>query len=763
VKRSEENRGKTGQREATKDVSVIIVSYNVRDFLEQCLHSIRRACEHLHAEVLVVDNASHDGSSQMVKSQFPWVRLTENRINLGFAKANNQALKLAGGRYVLLINPDTLAREDTVQNMLEFLRTHPEAGAAGCKILNPDGTLQLSCRRSFPTPWVALSKILGLGRLFPRSRFFGKYNLTYLDPEKTSQVDALSGSFMFLRREALQQVGFFDEQYFMYGEDLDLCYRIKRAGWKIYYLPTTQIIHYKGRSTEASASTVLDFYRAMYIFVGKHLRRRYLFFLHWFLTLGIATRAAVSFLGRVLRRTFPVFLDLILVNLALLAAIIIRFGSLIPLPPFSNHFSYLVIHGVCSFVWLGSFWSLGLYDRRRYSPVQAFWAVTLAFLLISTLTYFKQEYAFSRIAILTNYLLNLILIPGWRLLFRLVVKTPMGRALVFKRALIVGGGQAGRAILARLRGRLDLGYRVVGFVSNGLVEQDDAPGDLPLLGHIHDMPQILKREKIEEVIVTTTSSSYASILELMTACSAQQVNFKLIPSPYEVMIGDAQIDRIDDVPMVDMRYRPFLAWNRLVKRTTDVVISAGLLMITSPLAVLWGVLRKLRPNRYCTVGRKLRGRGDKPILVATHEIDVTIAGMSGRFPRFHYRWALDKLPLLWSVLRGHLSLVGSELLENGSTQGSALKPGLTGFVQIHLQDGLTDEEKAEYQIYYLRHQSLMLDAQVLLRALWNLITNVAGRRRSSWQATTESQQTKTRSGHSLNDERVENERVRPRF
>lgn len=757
-----ENEEKTGPRAAAKDVSVIIVSYNVRDFLEQCLHSIHRACQHLDAEVLVVDNASRDGSSQMVKSQFPWVQLRENRINLGFAKANNQALRMAKGRYLLLINPDTLAREDTVKRMLEFLQTHPEVGAAGCKILNPDGTLQLSCRRSFPTPWVALSKILGLGRLFPRSRFFGKYNLTYLDPEKISEVDALSGSFMFLRREALQQVGFFDEQYFMYGEDLDLCYRIKSAGWKIYYLPTTQIIHYKGRSTEVSASTVLDFYRAMYIFVGKHLRRKYLFFLHWFLILGIAIRAAVSFASRILRRAFPIFLDLILVNLALLLAIAVRFGGLIPLPPFGNYVSYLVIHGVCSFIWLGSFWALGLYDRRRYSPVQAFWAVTLAFLLISTLTYFKQEYAFSRIAILTNYLLNLILIPGWRLLFRLVAKTSMGRALVFKRALIVGGGKPGEAILARLRGRLDLGYRVVGFVSDDLAKQGDVPGDLPLLGTVQDLPLILEQEEIEEVIVTTTAVSYASILELMTACSSLQVNFKLVPSPYEVMIGDAQIDRIDDIPIVDMRYRPFLAWNRMIKRTTDVTVAAILLIITSPLAALWEVLRKLSPSRYRTVRHRLGGRRDKPVQVSTHEVAVAASGISARFHRLHYRWALDKLPLLWSVLRGHLSLVGSELMERGSDRGSALKPGLTGFVQIHLQDGLTAEEKAEYQIYYLRHQSLMLDVQVLLRALWNLVRNVADRPGFSAQAV-KSQSTRKKHHRSLDDEKVENERVHPRF
>ncbi len=759
---AEQNGSALSRAMVTKDVSVIVVNYNVRDLLEQCLRSIHRACEHLDAEVLVVDNASRDSSSQMVKDKFPWVQLIQNQVNVGFSRANNQALERARGRYFLLINPDTLAREDSVQTMMDFMDAHPEAGAAGCKILNPDGTLQLSCRRSFPTPWVALSKILGLGRIFPRSRVFGKYNLTYLNPDRTAEVDALSGSFMFLRRETLKEIGLLDEQFFMYGEDLDLCYRVRKAGWKIYYVPATQIIHYKGQSTESSVSTVLDFYRAMYIFVRKHLRRRYFFFLHWFLTLGIAIRAGISFVGRVIRRTFPVFLDLLLVNMALLAAIVFRFKGFIPLPPFDNYISYLIIHGVCTLIWLGSFWALGLYDRRRYSTVQAFWAVTLGFLLISTLTYFKQEYAFSRIAILTTYLLNLVLISGWRLLFRLMAKTSVGRALPFKRALIVGANEAGRAIMVRLRGRLDLGSRVVGFVSSGVAEQLESLDGLPVLGRVDDLPRIVEREKIEEVIVTTTSSSYASILGMMASCAPSRVDFKLVPSPYEVMIGGAQIDRIDDIPMVEIRYRPLLGWNRVLKRTTDLIVSATLLMVALPLVIAWEILRKCRPDRYRTVRRTVSGRENRPIVLATHQIVVPDPAKSDRLRLFHYRWALDKLPFLGAVFRGGLSLVGPEPLQMGRAKDTILKPGLTGFVQIHVKEGLTPEEKEEYEIFYLRHQSLMLDTQILLRALWGLIRGAGGLRTSSALAAG-SLRSKEKSHLSIDDERVENERVRSRF
>ncbi|MEK7748968.1 MAG: glycosyltransferase family 2 protein, partial [Bacteroidota bacterium] len=244
-------------------LSIIIVNYNVRDFLHHALISLRKATKGIRSEIVVVDNASDDGSTEMLRRRFPNVTLIASKQNLGFARANNLALKRARGAFLLLINPDTVVQEDTLRAMLEFFKNTPEAGLAGCKILNPDGTFQLACRRSFPTPWVAFTKIFGLSRLFPRSSWFGKYNLTYLSPEETYEVDAVSGSFMMLRKEVFEKVGGLDEEFFMYGEDLDWCYRIQQSGWKIYYAPLTQIIHYKGESTRRSSlDEIQTFYDA---------------------------------------------------------------------------------------------------------------------------------------------------------------------------------------------------------------------------------------------------------------------------------------------------------------------------------------------------------------------------------------------------------------------------------------------------------------------------------------------------------------------
>src|SRR5208283_1624252 len=211
------------------DVSIIIVNYNVRDFLNNALVSVFRALEGMNGEVFVVDNASDDGSSDLVRQSFPKVRLIANNTNVGFAKANNQALAMSSGKYLMLLNPDTVVQEDTFRTLINFFEANGDVGMAGCKILNPDGTLQLACRRSFPAPWVAFTKVSGLSSVFGSTKLFGKYNLTYLNPDESYEVDAISGSCMMIRREVFDTVGGLDESFFMYGEDLDWCYRIQKG------------------------------------------------------------------------------------------------------------------------------------------------------------------------------------------------------------------------------------------------------------------------------------------------------------------------------------------------------------------------------------------------------------------------------------------------------------------------------------------------------------------------------------------------------
>ena len=302
-------------------ISVIIVSYNVKEFLQQSILSLKNSLNGLDHEIIVVDNNSVDGSSEIVKYKFPEIILIENEDNRGFAAACNQGLKVSSGEYLLLLNPDTMIQEDTISTMINFFEEVPNAGAAGCKILNADGSLQLACRRSFPSPRVALPKLLGLSKLFPKIKLFGKYNLTYEDPDNLIEVDAVSGSFLMFSREVYEKIKGLDETFFMYGEDLDYCYRIKEAGWKIYYVPDTKIIHYKGESAKlASFDNFITFYKAMDVFVKKHFSKSYSFIFDIALRMGILVRGIISLIGRFFSKHVILFVDGIAVTAAILLA-----------------------------------------------------------------------------------------------------------------------------------------------------------------------------------------------------------------------------------------------------------------------------------------------------------------------------------------------------------------------------------------------------------------------------------------------------------
>ena len=242
-------------------LSIVIVSYNVRSYLEQCLHSVQRALEGIEGEVFVVDNHSDDDSVKTVREQYPWVRLIENLDNLGFAKANNQAIRQSQADYVLLLNPDTVVAEDTLRGVLMFMDEHPKAGGAGVMMCYEDGTRAPESRRALPTPWVAALKMLG---------FTKRYYMSHLPWNQPCRIEVVSGAFCLLRHEAIKAVGLLDEDFFMYGEDIDLSYRLLKGGWENWYLPYS-IIHYKGKSTQKSDYRYVHvFYQAMLIFFQKH-------------------------------------------------------------------------------------------------------------------------------------------------------------------------------------------------------------------------------------------------------------------------------------------------------------------------------------------------------------------------------------------------------------------------------------------------------------------------------------------------------------
>ncbi|MBQ3720170.1 MAG: glycosyltransferase [Fibrobacter sp.] len=289
--------------------SIIIVAYNSCDFIPACLKSVRDACEGIDAQVIVLDNGSVEPILPEIRQFFPEVEWIDSKENLGFGKGCNLAEKRATKPYLFFINPDTVVSRDSFTKVLDFMEEHPESGTVGCRILNEDGSLQWACRRSFPTIVSAVSKTIGLAALFPKNKTLASYNMTYADPDEVTEVDAISGSFFCMRRDLYEKLGGFDEDFFMYGEDLDLCFRAKVAGCKNYYTPSTNILHFKGQSCRTRRwDSYLDFYKAMLIFVRKH---KDLYFVPNFLvSFGIMFAAFVGMFSRLIPKFWKMFLDL---------------------------------------------------------------------------------------------------------------------------------------------------------------------------------------------------------------------------------------------------------------------------------------------------------------------------------------------------------------------------------------------------------------------------------------------------------------------
>lgn len=680
-------------------LSIVIVSYNVRDFLGQALTSIQKALLGISHEIFVVDNASTDGTVEYLEKRHPEVTLIANSENVGFGRANNQAIARSQGAYICVINPDTIVQEDTFTVLLEFFEKHPEAGAIGSKILNPDGTLQLACRRSFPTPWVAFTKIAGLASLFPHSRLFGRYNLTYLDPEQVAEVEAISGSFMLVRKTVIDAVGGFDEAFFMYGEDLDWCYRIRNGGWKIYYVPHTQIVHFKGESSKKSPFAQRRlFYEAMRLFVNKHFSGKNALFPSWFLVLAIKARALLAFLSGVGKHLVLPGIDVVCVTLSMAAAIFIRFHPAFPWKPF------VLVNIVYSIVWLASLTGYGLYSRNKFSGTKSIAAVALGMIINSALTFFFKQYGFSRAVILYSGLINFVIIPGWRALLKRVMVKPFKSGIWQQRSVIVGDVKTSAELVNRIRAHLHESYKLVGVVLNsGKLLQEEISG-LPVLGTMQHLAEIIRREKIQEVIFATDKIAYDQMLAVIAGSNDSGVTFKMVPSNLDVIIGKASIDYIQDIPFVDLEYKLHSTLHRTLKRVFDIIVAALLLVVIAP---VYAWLKWVK--RYPVQSKQIKGAGKRYVVLQEFMT-----------PELKSIWR--HIPWLFAVLRGDISFVGREIVADLSNRdkdaGLSLKPGITGLEQLNRSRQIDDAERIKYNIYYLKNYSLLLDLQIVIKSVF---------------------------------------------
>jgi GT2 family glycosyltransferase len=576
-------------------LSVIIVNYNVCYFLEQALLSVRRAVEKLEqpVEVFVVDNNSADGSVAMVRARFPEVILLANQDNPGFSKANNQALRRATGQYQLLLNPDTVVEEDTFRACCAFMDAHPDCGGLGVKMLDGQGQFLPESKRALPTPAVAFYKMFGLAKLMPRSRTFGRYHLGFLSPEQTHEVEVLSGAFMLLRKAALDQIGLLDEDYFMYGEDIDLSYRLTQGGWKNYYFPGTRIIHYKGESTKrTSVNFVFVFYRAMVIFARKHFApgRAGLFSL--LINAAIWLRAGAAVLERLMRRVATLLLDagLIWVGMYFLKSYWENNHKFVPghYPP-----QYMLV-AVPAYiaVWLTSAYLSGAYDP----PVKTSRVVRGIFvgtLLISAASNFLDAWRFSKALIILGGAWAVAAVVGRQLLvhfmryrdFRLSEQRQ-------KNIAIVGSGPESRRVRHLLEAA-GVKARVIGYVATTALEADDATPEaadayapnssaveVEPLGELRQLADIIRLYALDELIFCGKDLPASQIIALMLNLPADPpVAYKILPEDSQYIIGSSSKDAPGDYYTLDIALNLNQPQKARAKRLLDVLSSAGLLVL----------------------------------------------------------------------------------------------------------------------------------------------------------------------------------------
>lgn len=556
------------------DITVIIVNYNVEYFLEQCLNSTFKALEKVNGEVYVVDNNSIDGSVEMVKEKFPEAFLIDNKENLGFSKANNQAMRLAKGEFVLLLNPDTVVEEDTFSKCITFMRENPEAGGLGVRMIDGKGKFLPESKRGLPTPAVAFYKIFGISRLFPKSKRFGQYHLGYLNEFETNEIEILSGAFMLMSNKALNKVGLLDEDFFMYGEDIDLSYRIKLGGFKNYYFPDTQIIHYKGESTKKSSiNYVFVFYRAMVIFAKKHFSQKNAKLFSFLINCAIYFRAGLALFTRFIKRaTLPIVDGTLL------------FSGLFLLTQYwsSSHIEFplgIIKYAIPAYAltWMLSIFFKGGYDTPlKLTRFPLGTAIGTGIILI-VYALLPKEYQFSRLYVL----LGALLVGLYYVLSRVLLHLTLGNRFDLignknKRFAIVGSAKESNRVNEILK---QTNQKVESVVFVG-VDTKKTPEQI---GVVSQLDQITYIEKIEEIIFCAKDNSAEQIIRWMSQLDSSKMDFKIAQPDSLYLIGSNSVDTSGDLYVMDINAIS-KAENRRNKRLFDIGL-ALLILSTSPLTI----------------------------------------------------------------------------------------------------------------------------------------------------------------------------------
>jgi N-acetylglucosaminyl-diphospho-decaprenol L-rhamnosyltransferase len=661
------------------DVSIIIVSYNTKDFIDACLRALAERERGVTMEVIVVDNASHDGSVEIIRKSYPDVRLVENTANLGYAKAVNQGMACARGRYFLVLNPDVEVTEGAVGSLAAFMDGNPSVGLAGAKLVYPDGTLQMSCR-TFYTLRTVLLRRTPLGKIFPDARVVRDHLMVDWDHASEREVDWVLGACMMVRREAYESLGGMDERFFLYLEDVDWCYRMKKHGWTVYYVPSAVMRHHHRRE---SAKLIPD--RQLV----AHLFSTFRFLDKW--------NSAVYAMKRerwVFSLAATVASDLVLINLAFVLAYYLRYAArgVFTKPLYGlGIYSGLVVF--VNVVCLVSLVYAGFYRRPRPTTfvrdlVGASRALLLGALVIMVATYLTRTITYSRAVILVFWPVSVLLVTSGRAVGRWLHRRLRAGLFDLRRAAIVGEDADALDLKARLLALRGGEYDFVGYV--GPAGRTMGSDLKPVLGDVGDVGALVKEHRLHDLYVCDKRMSRAEIGATVIAARRAGAEVRVVSEVTDILIRGSQLEDIGGVPVIVFPPASLSGVRLATKRISDfclALVGIVVLLALSPLAL---AAQALSHREYGRLGRSLKN--------------------------------------LALVLRGKLSLIGP----GEPVSGERLKPGVVGpWVGIA---GLADDEKARLDVYYVQNWSLSYDLEILLegsRRIGKLFTGSKADRRDS--------------------------------
>lgn len=582
-------------------------------FLEQALISVSKASTHLDIEVFVVDNNSADGSVEMVKTKFPSVKLIVNELNVGFSKANNQAIAEATGEYILLLNPDTVIEVDTLDKCVAFLDAHPQGGGLGVKMIDGKGDFLAESKRGFPTPWVAFYKIFGLAKLFPKSKKFGHYHLGYLDENKTHEVEVLSGAFMVLRKSVLDKIGVLDEDYFMYGEDIDLSYRIIKNGYKNYYFSDTRIIHYKGESTKkTSANYVLIFYKAMIIFAQKHFTSNNTGAFKILIHLAIYFRALIALSNRIIDKALPIMLDAALILGSLIGLFYFKIDTL-SLTDSSIEIVYKQIIPLFTCTWILSLLFNGAY-KSNVSASRLIRSFFFGTLIIASLSYFIDEYRYSKNFLIEGSLLSMSMVFLFRGIIQWIKNGRFELGENKNKKIVIVGSYTECDRIDSLLQESNYKLNILGFITTG--NNTDVKGKY--LGFTKQLQNIVRLYKVDEIIFCSKDLSANSIIEWMTQIDNTLVDFKIVPEESNIIIGSNSKNKRGDFYTLNINLNIIEEKNIKDKRILDV--TASILFLALYPIIIW--LIDNPKNFFRNIMQVLKGRKSWVGFTNTEQINL---------------------------------------------------------------------------------------------------------------------------------------------